>query len=202
MNVYEKLQEARIRLQEMNVKKSGKNKFSGFIYYELSDFMPQINRMFKELKLCGNFSVKEREAQLTIVNCEKPEEAITFASPTTEVTIKGCTGIQGIGAVHTYMRRYLYMNALEIVENDELDARAGKIEEADIKAPAGIDYLGELERDIQAITNVDKLNATYARYKTAPPKDENWKLAIKAKAEYLGASYDKAAGKFLVYPMA
>ena len=38
MNVYSKLQTARVRLQESNLKKSGENKFAGFKYFELGDF--------------------------------------------------------------------------------------------------------------------------------------------------------------------
>ena len=38
MNIYEKLQKCRVDLQQMNIKKSGKNKFSGYMYFELGDF--------------------------------------------------------------------------------------------------------------------------------------------------------------------
>ena len=40
MSVYRKLQEARIELQSKPLKKSGKNKFAGFEYFELGDFLP------------------------------------------------------------------------------------------------------------------------------------------------------------------
>ncbi len=33
-----------------------------------------------------------------------------------------------MGATHTYLKRYLYLNALEIVENDFVDASIGKDE--------------------------------------------------------------------------
>jgi 16S rRNA (uracil1498-N3)-methyltransferase len=42
MSVYKKLQEARILLQNTKLNKSGKNKFAGFSYFELSDFIPQV----------------------------------------------------------------------------------------------------------------------------------------------------------------
>jgi len=128
-NVYEKLQQARVYLQEKNLKKSGKNSYSGFSYYELADFIPQLNNIFLSLKLCSNFSIKDNIAYLQIVNCEKPDEVITFTMPTAELQLKGCTAIQSLGGVNTYCRRYLYLNALEIVESDMLDPNAGKIEE-------------------------------------------------------------------------
>ena len=40
MSVYSKLMKARIRLQGMELKKSGENKFAGYKYFELGDFLP------------------------------------------------------------------------------------------------------------------------------------------------------------------
>jgi hypothetical protein len=48
-----------------------------------------------------------------------------FASPIADASVKGTTPVQSLGAVHTYLKRYLYMNALEMIENDLLDAAAG-----------------------------------------------------------------------------
>jgi hypothetical protein len=154
------------------------------------------------LKLCGGFSTEEKKAQLTIVNCEKPDEVITFVSPTKEVELKGCTGIQGIGAVHTYMRRYLYMNALEIVENDELDARVGGGAPIESIKAGTINELADHEKEIANIFSLDELNATFKRFKANPPKDDNWKRALQGKAEYLNAKFDKAAEKFTAVPFA
>lgn len=63
---------------------------------------------------------------MTIVNVEEPEEKLEFKSPMKSANLKGCHDIQNLGAVETYQRRYLYMNALEIVEHDPLDATTGK----------------------------------------------------------------------------
>lgn len=126
--IYEKLQKARVELQKMQLKKSGKNKFSGFSYYELADFLPQVNQLFYDLKLCSNFSIKDNMAQLIITDWEDNTAQI-FTSPIEELELKGCTKVQALGGVHTYLKRYLYINALEIVEADMLDAKAGDIEE-------------------------------------------------------------------------
>jgi hypothetical protein len=40
--------------------------------------------------------------------------------------LKGCHEVQNLGAVQTYLRRYLWVAALEIVEHDALDATTGK----------------------------------------------------------------------------
>lgn len=126
MNVFEKLQNARVKLQNMELKKSGENTYSKFKYYELSDFLPLVNKIFEENKLFSNFSIEESRATLTIVNTEKPDETVVFVSPVEELDLKGCNKIQALGGVHTYLKRYLYLNALEIVENDMFDSVSGR----------------------------------------------------------------------------
>lgn len=125
MNIYEKLQEARVELQGMNLKKSGKNSFAQYEYFELADFMPHINRIMLEKKLTGFCSFTEDLASLTLVNSEKPEERIVFTSPMSKANLKGCHEVQNLGAVETYQRRYLYITAFEIVEADLLDTLTG-----------------------------------------------------------------------------
>lgn len=126
MNVFEKLQNARVKLQNMDLKKSGENAYSKFKYYELSDFLPFVNKIFEENKLFSNFSIEENRATLTVINTEKPDETIVFISPVEELELKGCNKIQALGGVHTYLKRYLYLNALEIVENDMFDSVSGR----------------------------------------------------------------------------
>lgn len=157
MNVYEKLQQARVKLQSANLKKSGKNTYSGFTYFELADFIPTVNLIFEELKLCSNFSIMDNMAMLDIINSEEPKEQTKFTMPTTELQLKGCTAIQALGGVNTYCRRYLYLNALEIVEADMLDPQAGQIEEnKDLDIIEGL----------KATDNIKNLNAYFNKYKS------------------------------------
>ena len=126
MNVFSKLQKARIALQNTALKKSGLNKFAGFRYFELGDFLPHINNIFDDLGLFSVFNIANDQATLTIVDVEKPDGPISqFTSPIADASVKGTTPVQSLGAVHTYLKRYLYMNALEMIENDLLDAAAG-----------------------------------------------------------------------------
>lgn len=125
MNLYQKLQKARIALQNTALKKSGHNKFAGFKYFELGDLLPQINNIFDDLGLFSAFNIKDDLATLTIVDTDKPEHAVQFTSPIADAQVKGTTPVQALGAIHTYLKRYLYLNALEIFENDVLDASVG-----------------------------------------------------------------------------
>ena len=121
MNVYQKLQKCRFELQNMKLKKSGNNKFAGFTYFELSDFLPSINELCEKHGLFTRTTFTSDLAMLEVINAEMPEEVIVFTSPQAEATLKGCHAIQNVGAVETYQRRYLLMVAFEIVENDALD---------------------------------------------------------------------------------
>lgn len=152
-NIKAKLQEARVRLQQTSLQKSGENAFARFKYYELKDFMPAVNSIFNDLGICSNFSIEDGVATLEIMDVEE-DDSIKFTSPVTNVDLKGCTAIQGIGAMHTYMKRYLYLNALEIVENDILDASAGRNEPSGGK---NVVYFGQLKREINSKADLKAL---------------------------------------------
>ena len=126
MNIYEKIQLVRVELQNLGLNKSGKNKFAGYTYFELSDFLPTINQLCKDHKLMTHISFTREDATLTIINAEAPDEKVTYTSPMYEAVLKGAHPIQNAGAVITYQRRYLMMLAFEIVECDALDSTQGK----------------------------------------------------------------------------
>ena len=127
MTVYKKLQEARILLQNTKLNKSGKNKFAGYEYFELGDFLPQIQSICKDVGLCGVLSFNQDMAYLQI-NDVDDGTSIMFTSPMSSAALKGCHDVQNLGAVQTYLRRYLWTNAFEIVEHDALDATMGASE--------------------------------------------------------------------------
>ena len=127
-NIYSKMQKARCEFQEKPLKKSGHNKFAGYRYFELGDFLPTINSLLEKYNLCSNISFDNDMATLTIVNAENTDEKLVFTSPMSNANLKGCHDVQNLGAVQTYLRRYLWVNAFEIVESDGLDATTGKDE--------------------------------------------------------------------------
>lgn len=128
MNLYEKLLKARVDLQNKKIKKSGNNKYAGYVYFELGDFLPAVNEICLTYKLMPITTFSQEMATLTIIDADKPEDKIIFTSPMADATLKGCHAIQNMGAVQTYQRRYLMMVAFEIVENDMLDGITGKPE--------------------------------------------------------------------------
>lgn len=119
MSIYAKLAQARVKLQKENLKKTGNNR--NFKYFELKDFLPRVNEIFDELKMCAVVRYSSELATLTIYDCEK-DESIEFTSPMVQKALPSGTEIQNLGAIQTYQRRYLYLTALEIVEDDLVDS--------------------------------------------------------------------------------
>ena len=120
MNIYEKINEARIMLQDLQIKKSGKNAFSKQNYFELSDIVPPLNAICKELGLNNLISFGIDIATMTITDTENSDQ-VSVTSPMSTAALKGCHEVQNLGAVETYLRRYLYQIAYEVVERDILD---------------------------------------------------------------------------------
>jgi hypothetical protein len=123
MSVYKKLQDARSKLHNTKLTKSGKNAFAKFNYFELADFMPAVTEIFNEVGLCGIVSFTPDTAYLTIYDVAGDERAfVTFTSPLVMASMDRIQAIQSLGATHTYFRRYLYLMALDLVENDLVDS--------------------------------------------------------------------------------
>jgi hypothetical protein len=121
MSVHKKLMQARVKLQSTEMKKSGLNKFAGYSYFELSDFIPHVQIIFNDLGLCGVVTFSTEYAQLCITDVDDGT-VIVITSPMAEANLKGAHPIQNLGAVLSYQRRYLWMAALELVEGDAVDS--------------------------------------------------------------------------------
>ena len=133
MSVYTKLMAARVELQNTKLSKSGLNKFAGYQYFELADFLPKTQELFAKHGLCGVVSFGADVATLTITGTDDGAQ-ILITSPMAEANLKGCHPIQNLGAVETYTRRYLWVTAMEIVEHDALDSSPGKAANGSIPA--------------------------------------------------------------------
>lgn len=153
MNIYEKLMNARVALKAAGMKQSGNNSYAGYTYFDLADMLPQITAIEAEYKMLSVVRFGEELATLTIYNTEAPDENIEFSSPMSTANLKGCHEVQNLGAVETYIRRYLYLVAYEIVECEVLDKVQGKP-----------DALGEAKTS----GNGKPIDSTPSRRATAP----------------------------------
>ena len=160
MNVYQKLNEARDIFHQAKLKKSGHNKFANYYYFELGDFVIPALEIFKSVGLTSVIRFGIDQAVMEIVNTDKPEEKIIITSPMSSAALKGCHEVQNLGAVQTYIRRYLWVAALEIVEHDALDGTVGS-DKNTIKPTDGVIVSKERQNIIAdvAIAIADRMNA-------------------------------------------
>jgi len=164
MSVYTKLMQARLFLQATKLNKSGENKFAGYKYFELGDFLPTVMEIFHNLQLCGVVSYTADIARLTIIDTEDGSQ-IEITSPMGSAALKGCHEVQNIGAVESYQRRYLWVTAMEIVEHDLLDATTGK------DAPQKqLETLPQLLEAMNSATTAEELKLFYTQAYAAAKK--------------------------------
>lgn len=130
VNVYEKLLNARLKLLQSGMSKTGKNMHLQFKYFELEDIVPKVTQICQEERLLILDSFSENTAVATVINIDEPSDVIEFKIPyaTMNEIVSAQKGasvvndIQRLGASVTYLRRYLYMIIMDICESDNIDA--------------------------------------------------------------------------------
>ena len=118
-NVYTKLNQARIKMQELGLKQNGVNGYANYKYFELADILPASNKICDEIK-ATIYTQFDDKAHLFFVDNEG-DGVVEFTLPMSTASLKGCHEVQNLGAVQTYLKRYLYQNCYELSECDALD---------------------------------------------------------------------------------
>jgi hypothetical protein len=145
--VFKKLMASRLSLHSKPLKKTGRNQTKHF--FELEDFLPETLRLFGMNGLCGVVSFTAELATLTITDVDDGSQ-IVITSPMGSAKLPNCHEVQNIGATESYQRRYLWMDAMEVVENDVIESSAGAGNDrlatdlADITKAAGLKALESL----------------------------------------------------------
>lgn len=172
MNIYQKLLKARAMFLEADVKKTGKNMHLSFKYFELEDIVPTATRIFGEVGIVPLVNFTADTATMTMVNTDNPEETVTFVSPFNQIApIVSNAGKQAtnemmaLGSSITYMRRYLYMIALDICESDGIDANAGVPAPAAAPAPKAPPATPEQRQEVKQELTAPADNATALQIK-------------------------------------
>lgn len=132
----------RVKLQSSTIKKSGKNKYAGFEYFELADFLPKLNELMLEEQINDVFTIENEEAKLILRKGEESQEYkipfVMFDTPLVfkkdknnnfvkdknneYIQIPSMQDIQYLGALNTYYKRYLYLNAFGITDGEIIDS--------------------------------------------------------------------------------
>lgn len=192
MNIYQKLLKARAMFLEADVKKTGKNMHLSFKYFELEDIVPTATRIFGEVGIVPLVNFTADTATMTIVNTDNPEETVTFVSPFNQIApIVSNTGKQAtnemmaLGSSITYMRRYLYMIALDICESDGIDANAGVPAPAAAPAPKAPPATPEQRQEVKQELTAPADNATALQIKGLKAVLKKLKDAYPSKEEMI-----------------
>lgn len=201
-NVYQKLIKAREQFLNADVQKTGKNMHLSFKYFELDDIVPAAIRIFSAVGLVPVVNFTADTATMTIVNTDNPEDTVAFVAPFNQIApIVSNTGkqatneMQALGSSITYMRRYLYMMALDICESDSIDANAGKPVTAPAptetapKAPATPQQRQEVKEELTAPADnattlqIKGLKSVLKKLKDADPSKEEMiaQIAVQTK---------------------
>ena len=147
-SVMKKLQKSRVDWQSKPRKKSGFNKFQNFKYFVLKDILPTVNEIFNKNGLYSQYNLTKDYAELIITDSTTGDYLI-YKIPVQKLDNPT---MQNIGAINTYSKRYLYMNALEIEEDeDELDSQ-------DLDKPVKKESKEELIKKISEALGEAKLN--------------------------------------------
>ena len=78
-NLNESIINIRVKLQNAKLKKSGKNKYADFDYFELADFLPKLNELMLEEGVNDRYRIEEGYAILELIKRdEKQEYTIPF----------------------------------------------------------------------------------------------------------------------------
>jgi len=186
INVYQKLQLARVKLQNVELKKSGHNKFAGYRYFELQDFLGTVNSIFNEVGLSHTLEFTDTLATMQVIDFEKGGIA-KFTCPMATAELKGCHPVQNLGASITYITRYLLVMALAICEHDALDATTGADEPKSAKpiAKSIFDMLDEQSQneiksyaaDVIMLIHKDQVGEA-VEYINSLELDADWKTAL------------------------
>ena len=206
MNVYQKLQAARLKFLQAGVKKTGKNMHLEFTYFELADIVPVAEAIFSEVGLLGITSFYSEEGCMHIFNVDDPEEKpIGISAPFAKIqpivsnSGKQATNeMQALGSSITYMRRYLWQLALDIIEADSIDSMVGadntpaQTPQTTAKAPVSQQERKQIKQSlttgaaVEAASKeqIDALKATLSKLLQVDPSQEEFvqKIAIETNA--------------------
>lgn len=167
MNTMQKLSKARLYFLNSKVDKSGKNILLEFKYFELEDIVPTAIRIFDRVGLVAVDDFGGEIASKTIYNIHDPNDVpVVFqvkyreAEQIVNKNGKAVTNpLQALGSSITYLRRYLWMVALDITEPDNVDENLGAEEaapepvKAAPKPPATPQERAEIKKELtQAVT--------------------------------------------------
>ncbi len=117
--LFKKLQKARLDFLNKHIKANGRNNFNNFDYIQLRDIVREAIPILLENNLSTHIKMHHNVSAMEVVDLETGY-SVEFTSAF-EFTNEGKNNnqrLQTLGASESYLRRYLYLQVLDIVESD------------------------------------------------------------------------------------
>ena len=125
MSIYTKLRDARRKFLFSGVEASGYNSHADFDYFELKDIIPVANDVFDEVGLFLHVTFDEGKCIGILTDLEE-DASLKLEIPHAKIAEPAkfrMNEMQALGAELTYLRRYMYLVVLDIIQSDEIDFR-------------------------------------------------------------------------------
>ncbi len=120
-NIFAKLMLARTAFHEIDIQKTGHNRFTDYTYFQLGDFLLHAMKCCADQGLVPVVSFSKKYATMTVHDTLN-EQAFEIRSPMSTAKLKACHEVQNLGAVLSYERRYLWLTLMECVESDQAES--------------------------------------------------------------------------------
>lgn len=135
MKTLKKLQQARQKIKEIDIKKLGRNTYSNYDYFTPEQISDMVSKVNSELDLFHKYDLVREQyglmARLEIFDLDS-EDSVKFQMATEIPVIKATNVAQQLGGCVTYSERYLLQVAYDIKDNNldfDTDKPANKKED-------------------------------------------------------------------------
>ena len=130
--LYKNLQEAREQFKECGIKKTGQNNFQNYSYFELNEIVDLAITILKKNNLSTKTGFGKKPYYMELIDTETGYGE-KFESDVPDWTYndigKDSTHnkmLQGVGKKESYLRRYLYMQILDVHDTDAVEIESEK----------------------------------------------------------------------------
>ena len=142
---------------ELVVIKTGFNEYSKYTYITPEDLFTPLKPLLLKYRLRMLYNVRRtrdgrNEAVLRIEDFDTDVGRLIYTMNVGDITLKGANEVQSMGGLRTYCKRYLVMDAFDVVENsDDLDSKDTTTDDKKNKKEVKKDPTNEAKAELQTI---------------------------------------------------
>lgn len=142
---------------ELVVIKTGFNEYSKYLYITPEDLFTPLKPLLLKYRLSMLYNVRRtrdgrNEAVLRIEDFDTDVGRLIYTMNVGDITLKSANEVQSMGGLRTYCKRYLVMDAFNVVENsDDLDSKDTAPDDKKSKKEAKKDPTNEAKTELQTI---------------------------------------------------